>query len=148
VLRVNTVRCGSYARLVGVDLKPVRIERLRLYAQRHGLLDNPSALGMAIGKRPNQVYNLLTGTASFGEKVARSIEDAAGLPKGWLDGEGEDYLSPEVAALAEAVDKLPHGRPRDWVLMTIREAVKIAREMPYEDAAHDAGNTPKGRKSA
>jgi hypothetical protein len=147
VLRVNTVQCSSYARLVGVDLKPVRMERLRLYAQRHGLEDNPSALGKAIGKRPNQVYNLLHGTASFGEKVARSIEEAAGLPKGWLDGEGADALSPEVAGLAMAIDNLPEGRPREWVLMTIREAVKIAREMPYEAAAQDAGDAPKRRKA-
>jgi hypothetical protein len=124
------------------------MERLRLYAERRGLLDNPSELGAAIGKKPNQVYNLLHGTASFGEKVARSIEDAAGLPKGWLDGEGPDALSPDVAALAQAVDMLPAGRPRDWVLMTIREAVKIAREMPVDDSAQDAGAPTKKRKSA
>jgi hypothetical protein len=155
VFRVNTVRCTSYARLVGVDLKPIRIERLRLYAQRHGLLENPSALGSAIGKKPNQVYNLLHGQASFGEKVARSIEEAAGLPKGWLDGVGEESsLSPDVAHLAAAVDQLP-PRQRDWVLLNLREAVKLAREtiadngaIPSSSNEQAVRNSPSSKRSS
>ena len=62
-----------------MDLKQIRIERLKQYARTHGLLnekdelENPAALGKLIGKQPNQVYNLISGLASFGEKVARSM---------------------------------------------------------------------------
>lgn len=149
VARVNTVQCDSYARLWGVDLKPLRIERLKLFAQRRGLLDNPSALGVAIGKRPNQVYNLLHGTASFGEKVARSIEVSAGLPSGWLDAsdQQEAGLSPEVSSLAAAVDQLP-PKQRDWVLLTLREAVKLARETVTENSVSSTKKSAKGQIQA
>jgi hypothetical protein len=112
-----------------VDLKQTRIERLKSYARSHGVLDNPAGLGALIGKRPNQVYNLLHGGASFGEKVARSIEQAAGLPPYWLDQEvmASSDLDPAVAAVAAAMSELPK-KQRDWVLSTVTEAIKLARE--------------------
>lgn len=72
-----------------MDLKPIRQRRLADFARMKGVQDNPSGLGLLIGKRPNQVYNLLHGTASFGEKVARSIEQSAQLPTMWLDVDPE-----------------------------------------------------------
>lgn len=118
-----------------MDLRETRIQRLRLFAQRHGAEENPSLLGELIGKRPNQVYNLLNRHASFGEKVARSIEEAASLPRGWLDAADAEPagLSPELLDLAAAVETLP-PKQRDWVMMTLREAVKLAREMVTESA--------------
>ena len=67
-----------------MSLKLIRIQRLKEFAALRGL-KGPVALGRAIGKQPNQVTNLLSGAASFGEKVARSIEEVSGLPVGWLD---------------------------------------------------------------
>ena len=66
-------------------MKELRRARLRRLAELRHVADEPSGLGLLIGKKPNQVYNLLHGTAAFGEKVARSIEENAGLPKLWLD---------------------------------------------------------------
>lgn len=67
-----------------MSLKLIRISRLKQFAATRQL-EGPVALGAAIGKKPNQASDLLSGTASFGEKVARSIETAAGLPTNWLD---------------------------------------------------------------
>lgn len=67
-----------------MSLKLIRVQRLQqLQAERGGL--GPAALGTLIGRKTNQTSDLLNGRAAFGEKVARSIEAAAGLPAGWLD---------------------------------------------------------------
>jgi hypothetical protein len=42
-------------------------------------------------------------------------------------------LSPELADLAAQVETLP-TKQRDWVLMTLREAVKLAHELATENA--------------
>lgn len=68
----------------GMSQKLIRITRLKQFATQRGL-EGPVALGAAIGKKANQVSDLLSGTKSFGEKVARSIEEFAGLPTTWLD---------------------------------------------------------------
>lgn len=65
-------------------LKDIRIARLKQFQadkRAFALAD----LGQLIGRKVNQVSDLINGRASFGEKVARSIEEAAGLPLGWLD---------------------------------------------------------------
>ena len=67
-----------------MSLKLIRIQRLKEFAAARGL-DGPVALGNAIGRKANQVSDLLNSRGSFGEKLARSIEDFAGLPTGWLD---------------------------------------------------------------
>jgi phage repressor protein C with HTH and peptisase S24 domain len=72
-----------------MSLRKIRIQRLKEFASIRGL-EGPVALGAAIGRKPNQVSNLLNEHDSFGEKVARSIEEAAGLPSGWLDTLGDD----------------------------------------------------------
>ena len=72
-----------------MSLKLIRIQRLKLLATQRGLF-GPVVLGAAIGKSTSQASDLLSGTASFGEKVARSIEEFAGLPFNWLDRIDED----------------------------------------------------------
>lgn len=69
---------------VSMSLKLIRVERLKELMRLRGI-DGPTALGVAIGKSTAQTANLLGGIGSFGEKVARSIEETAGLPTGWLD---------------------------------------------------------------
>lgn len=111
-----------------MDLKQIRIERLKQYAKTHGLtgedgeVDNPAGLGKLIGKQPNQVYNLLSGMASFGEKVARSIEESAGLPTRWLDT--DSGLAPDVAILALKLDRLPEPF-RGKALEILQDALDI-----------------------
>lgn len=67
-----------------MSLKLIRIERLKLFATQRALF-GPVVLGAAIGKSTSQASDLLSGTASFGEKVARSIEEFSQLPTNWLD---------------------------------------------------------------
>lgn len=113
-----------------MDLKPIRIERLKAFAKSRGLVDNPSGLGALIGKEPNQVYNLLSGKGSFGEKVARSIEAKAGLPRNWLDTDAASeravaMLSPEAVAIARAIDAL-QGDPRKKVILLCQQILGLA----------------------
>lgn len=128
-----------------MDLKPVRIERLKQFAKSRSVVDNPSGLGQLIGKEPNQVYNLLSGKASFGEKVARSIESKAGLPRYWLDTdvEGEraiSMLSPEAAAIARAIDGLI-GEPRRKVILLCQQILGLADPAARTENKHkDQGN--------
>ena len=65
-------------------MKSIRIANLKRLAALRGL-DGPTELGAVIGRHPAQASNLLNGIASFGEKIARSIEEQANLPQGWLD---------------------------------------------------------------
>lgn len=67
-----------------MSLKLIRISNLqRLQKMRNAA--GPAELGTVIGRKTNQTSDLLLGRASFGEKLARSIEKAAGLEDGWLD---------------------------------------------------------------
>lgn len=72
-----------------MSLKLIRITRLKQLATQRKLV-GPAALGLAIGKMANQTSDLLSGKASFGERVARSIEEAAKLPNNWLDHLGDE----------------------------------------------------------
>lgn len=66
-----------------MSLKLIRIARLKQFQaeRRVGVVE----LAALIGKQPQQANDLLSGRASFGEKVARSIEENAGLESDWLD---------------------------------------------------------------
>lgn len=85
----------------GMSLKLIRIARLKKLAGERG----PVEFGQFIGRKTNQTSDLLAGRASFGEKVARAIEEYAGLPEGWLDQDDDlenvegvwpfDLLSPD-----------------------------------------------------
>lgn len=88
-----------------MPLKLVRISRLKQFARARSI-EGPVELGLLINKKSNQVSDLLNGRASFGEKVARSIEEAAGLPTGWLDrlDDGVDIPpAPQSVAAADVV---------------------------------------------
>lgn len=72
-----------------MSLKLIRISRLKQFIAEKGLV-GPVLIGEAIGKKPNQTSDLLSGASAFGEKVARSIEVNTGLPDGWLDKLSDD----------------------------------------------------------
>lgn len=100
----------------GMSLKLVRITRLKQFAKMRNL-EGPVALGAAIGKKPNQTSDLLSGKASFGEKVARSIEESAGLPTGWMDrldmGENTD-AGPAVRGAVPLISSVQAGMYREF----------------------------------
>lgn len=86
-----------------MPLKLVRIARLKQLAKIRGC-DGPVELGQLINKKTNQVSDLLNGRASFGEKLARSIEEAAGLPSGWLDRLDDGTEIPRAALAPSPAD--------------------------------------------
>jgi hypothetical protein len=134
VARVNTVRCVRYGQVADVDLKQNRIERLKQFAKSRAVLESPSALGKLIGKEANQVTNLLGGHSSFGEKVARSIEEKAGLPRGWLDSPEATVpeLSPEMLALAQRMDRLEPDA-RDYIMKQCRAFLLLQEPAAVSD---------------
>jgi len=82
-----------------------------------------------------------------GESSMRTVQmaEACGVRAQWLaDGTGPmvdaSRLPPEVQNLVTEMLSLP-PRQKDWVLMTLREAVKVAREMIVEPPAASPSNT-------
>jgi DNA-binding transcriptional regulator YdaS (Cro superfamily) len=66
--------------------------------------------------------------------IGVTLDQLEGLePLPWLRVAQQSDLSEEVQSLASEIDRLPK-KQRDWVLMTLREAVKIAHEMITETA--------------
>jgi transcriptional regulator with XRE-family HTH domain len=60
----------------------------------------------------------------------------------------EGSLSPELAQLAAAIETLT-PKWKDWVLMTLREAIKLAREADAESSVTAKNpSSSKGRKAA
>lgn len=63
----------------------IRRQRLRQWIDaKHG--GNITAFADSIGRKQPQISDVLAGAKSFGEKLARRIEDKAGMPKRYLDG--------------------------------------------------------------
>lgn len=120
----------------GMSLKLIRIARLKQFAASRGL-HGPSGLGAAIGKKSNQTSDLLSGKASFGEKVARSIEEHAGLPQLWLDtidDEGNTEPGPNIRGAVPVLTEVQAGmykefvdnsHPGDGTLESVATSVKV-----------------------
>jgi len=109
-------------------LKSIRIARLK-QLQRERRISGPAELGKLIGKSVSQASDLLAARAPFGEKVARSIEEAAGLPEGWLDQVDEEVAADSSEPPVKAVPKqfLPTSA-RDYrtIAHTLAKALKDA----------------------
>jgi SOS-response transcriptional repressor LexA len=74
-----------------------------------------SAFASAIGKSPSQVNQWLAMRRPIGEKVARDIELALSLPRGWLDGDSEAEPSNVVPTSPEqSVPLLAWVRAGTW----------------------------------
>lgn len=67
------------------DEQLVRLERFRSVCQERGII-GPVQIAKALGKSASFWSDLLRGAKSFGEKLAREIEEKMSLPRGWLDG--------------------------------------------------------------
>lgn len=100
-----------------MSLKLIRITRLKQFFTSRGIKEL-SERAKAIEKKPNQTSDLLTGKASFGERVARSIEENAGLPPGWLDTLGNDEntaVGPIVHGHVPLISNVQAGMYRDFI---------------------------------
>lgn len=92
---------------VGTD-KAVRIEHLKLALASRQIAQPERAryLMNQIGRGTVAYWSgLLAGDRSFGEKVARAIEDALGLPRAYLDGPGLSLEAMEVAEIYDTLDE-------------------------------------------
>lgn len=95
------------------DIADRRRARLRLAIDEwFGGVD--SALARAADRPPAQISDMLVGRKSFGEKVARAIEERlAGppcfMPSGWLDESGAKGVEPSKASDDEAYGLAPMG---------------------------------------
>ena len=100
-----------------ISLKLIRIFRLRQFATLRGL-QGPVEIGKAIGKKPNQTSDLLSGKAPFGEKVALSVTEFAGLPLGWLDTldmEQNISVGPALGSRVPLISDVQAGMFREYV---------------------------------
>lgn len=70
--------------LVGMDLKQIRLLNLDRYL-KHECGGNAAELARRIKRSPSQVNDLFAGRKSFGEKLARAIENEIGAVSGCLD---------------------------------------------------------------
>jgi hypothetical protein len=87
-----------------------RLQNLR------ALRKQPNELSKAIGGRESYWSDMLNGRKSFGEKIARKIEEGLGLPSGALD-QVQDRGAPlivrpvgEFAALMQLYEGIPPER--------------------------------------
>lgn len=111
-----------------MSLKLIRIARLKEFAAARNIA-GPVAIGLAIGKKPNQTADLLSGAASFGEKVARSIEATAGLPENWLDqesGNGDEAI--QISSIGNQ-----KARPEEIVIPQFNTGGAMGRGLVLRD---------------
>lgn len=80
----------------------IRRERLRKFIDEH-CSGNAAECARRADKSESQINDMLAGRKSFGEKVARSMEEKLGLPEHWLDGEPSDAeaLAKEILACSQ-----------------------------------------------
>lgn len=122
-----------------MSLKQIRIARLKQF-QSEKRADGPVELGRLIGKSTQQTSDLLSGRAPFGEKVAHSIEDAAGLPQGWLDGKGAGWPFPDIDERRFlALSVMQRGEIQGEVLKLI-EKIEARRSGKSTGSQDDAGH--------
>lgn len=74
-----------------LDITDIRRKNLQaLVDARSG--GNRSAFAAEVGKLPQQIGGMLTGSKSFGAKIAREIEERLGLERGVLDRDSYETI--------------------------------------------------------
>lgn len=112
--------------------KTVRIQKLKavLKARHIEDRDRASYLTGQLGSTVGYWSGLLAGDRSFGEKMARRIEEGLKLPRSYLDDVGLSADAMEVAELFDQLDE--HGRK---VLRATAHALMPAGEPPPPEPA-------------
>lgn len=112
----------------------VRLDLLKEVCTARGWLQangkpSPGALAEAIDRKSNYCSDLLNGTRSFGEDIARHIESRLGLPKWHLDG-GAGWPFPQI-------DKGRFDALEGWQKTEIQGLVRAKiKEFEAENAAN------------
>ena len=61
------------------------IRRNNLQKIREKRFTSKAELARTLGRQPSQINDMLSGTKSFGDKIARDFEEKLKLPRGYLD---------------------------------------------------------------
>jgi len=119
------------------DLKSIRIANLGRLCKARGW--GPSELAAHAGRRRSSYWSdLLRGANSFGEKVARSIEEELQLPRGWLD-DGDDIpkMPPTGVVLLRRFDLEAAAGAGRYIDAMIRvESVKVSIDIASRVQRH------------
>lgn len=79
-----------------MDVQENRRERLRQFIDDR-YAGNVSRFAVSVGKSQPQIADMLNGRKSFGERVARSLEESLALPSGYFDRASEPDHQTETA---------------------------------------------------
>lgn len=112
------------------DDASIRLEKLRAMFAR------PIDLRARTGRSASFCSDLLNGRKSFGEKLARDLEDELGLPRGWLDRVDEPSSEADEKALLVAFRSLAS------------DPVAAARALAYVEGLAAASGDSLGGASA
>lgn len=105
------------------QLAQLRRERIRLLIDTR-FDGKPAGLARKSGKLPAQIGHWLSGFRNPNGDTCRQVEEAVGLPRGWLDG-----IAPEESPVAQNMsDRRPMLKPR---LKTWEEAVETRERAPF-----------------
>ena len=123
----------------------IRVENLRRLGK------TPAELAQLVGGRYTYWHDMLAGTKSFGEKAARKIEAATGLPRGWLDhpqnpitprevlvattGDQSARRSKNAGSIAAELASIDNVKDLDQVANKIKVELKTARARIRQAAA-------------
>lgn len=116
-----------------------RRENLRKIVEDNG---GQAQVALEIGTPKSHLSAILAGRRGIGDELAHKIESHFDLPESWMDGDhggSVAALTPEVAALAAAIDALSKPR-RDRMVKLVWGLVEDAREveqMSGENHKHD-----------
>lgn len=80
-------------RVTNDALRNIRIENLKRLLEAGG--GSITRLAKRAGKSPQQLSDMLRGQKSFGDAVARSIEEALAIPTGYLDNPNPEEVPVE-----------------------------------------------------
>lgn len=112
----------------------IRRKRLRQWIDaKHG--GNISAFAESIGRKQPQISDVLSGTKSFGEKLARRIEDRAQMPKRYLDGPD---VYDQLTALYHGIQLTRSGAllGAEWEKLPIDKRAEFENKIHAEVAKH------------
>ncbi|MFT4171776.1 MAG: S24 family peptidase [Rhodocyclaceae bacterium] len=118
-----------------MDIAERRRARLRQLIEERSL----TAVANMLGKQPNQLSDTAAGRKSFGEKVARSMEEKAGLPKGWFDDEDTSFVITNTPQsdhvqipVMNAVASMGLGRPMPETESVV-DVIKLTKTWVHEN---------------
>lgn len=113
------------------DIFQVRRRNLVAYIdEKHE--GNRAEFCRAIGKNPNLINLALTKNKEYrkniGEKLARDIEQLAGMPSGWLDQSEKSPSEPTIMVPVATGDETIDGK--FWITVTKTQAKLLAGADP------------------